>query len=260
MERYLNGKALPPWPAVQELCALADEPQAQLRALWELADATWSGAGQSPRRTGRSPPRGRSGLGRRPHPRSPKHALSRHSRRNHRPHGRRYWRAGRSRRPRCPCWADCGPGAGSTAARPCWPGWPWPARHSPRAPPMPGTAPRPGGANSSASVSAAPGVVRILCHGASCDGRDPQQMNCGVTPQTLGDYPTSTGAELEIRYNAQCQAAWTRAWTTQVGDRISISTPGEPTRTTAITNTYTATGYAYTLMTAVGQGACCAPV
>jgi transcriptional regulator with XRE-family HTH domain len=35
--RYLNGTLLPPRALVQELCALADEPPAQLLALWDLA-------------------------------------------------------------------------------------------------------------------------------------------------------------------------------------------------------------------------------
>ncbi|MEU1514798.1 DUF2690 domain-containing protein [Streptomyces sp. NPDC005811] len=36
-ERYLNGRTLPPRPAVRELCRLADEPDARCLALRELA-------------------------------------------------------------------------------------------------------------------------------------------------------------------------------------------------------------------------------
>ncbi|MEV0369938.1 DUF2690 domain-containing protein [Streptomyces sp. NPDC050636] len=46
-ERYLNGKKLPPRDAVEALCRLAGEPPGRLVALWELADAAWSGRGRS---------------------------------------------------------------------------------------------------------------------------------------------------------------------------------------------------------------------
>ncbi|WTU09548.1 XRE family transcriptional regulator [Streptomyces sp. NBC_00075] len=41
-DRYLNGKALPPRQAVQELCALAREPEGRCLALWEIAESEWS--------------------------------------------------------------------------------------------------------------------------------------------------------------------------------------------------------------------------
>ncbi|WP_328742640.1 XRE family transcriptional regulator [Streptomyces caniferus] len=61
-ERYLNAKKLPPRGAVEALCLLAGEPPERLLALWELADAAWSGRGRpggeraaSHPRAGRSP-------------------------------------------------------------------------------------------------------------------------------------------------------------------------------------------------------------
>lgn len=62
-ERYLNAKKLPPRGAVEALCLLAGEPPERLLALWELADAAWSGRGRpggeraaaSSPRAGRSP-------------------------------------------------------------------------------------------------------------------------------------------------------------------------------------------------------------
>ncbi|GGV89714.1 hypothetical protein GCM10015535_44160 [Streptomyces gelaticus] len=42
-ERYLNGKKPAPRRAVEELCALTGTPAGRLLALWELADAEWSG-------------------------------------------------------------------------------------------------------------------------------------------------------------------------------------------------------------------------
>ncbi|MFF5100885.1 helix-turn-helix domain-containing protein [Streptomyces sp. NPDC000134] len=47
-ERYLNGKTLPPRAAVVELCELAGEHPARPVALWELADAAWSGRAAAP--------------------------------------------------------------------------------------------------------------------------------------------------------------------------------------------------------------------
>ncbi|MFJ8140206.1 helix-turn-helix domain-containing protein [Streptomyces sp. NPDC096013] len=42
-ERYLNGKTLPPREAVEALCRLAGEPVGRCLALWEIAEAEWSG-------------------------------------------------------------------------------------------------------------------------------------------------------------------------------------------------------------------------
>jgi hypothetical protein len=46
--RYLNGSALPPRQAVEDLARLAGEPVARLLALWERAEATWSRRAASP--------------------------------------------------------------------------------------------------------------------------------------------------------------------------------------------------------------------
>ena len=40
--RWSTGKALPPWRAVQALCALAQGAESELRALWALAESEWS--------------------------------------------------------------------------------------------------------------------------------------------------------------------------------------------------------------------------
>lgn len=42
-ERYLNGKALPPREAVEELCRLAGQPRGRYLALWEIAESEWRG-------------------------------------------------------------------------------------------------------------------------------------------------------------------------------------------------------------------------
>jgi len=43
--RWLTGEGLPPWRAVEALCALVGKPDADLRALWTLADDEWSKRG-----------------------------------------------------------------------------------------------------------------------------------------------------------------------------------------------------------------------
>jgi hypothetical protein len=69
-ERYLNGKKPAPWDAVRALCAVAGEPTERLLALWELADAQWSGrAGSTPPAPAPPPPApvpGAPGRARRP--------------------------------------------------------------------------------------------------------------------------------------------------------------------------------------------------
>ncbi|WP_458245058.1 helix-turn-helix domain-containing protein [Streptomyces sp. MAI_2237] len=42
-ERYLNGRALPPREAVEELCRLAGRPPGRYLALWEIAESEWRG-------------------------------------------------------------------------------------------------------------------------------------------------------------------------------------------------------------------------
>ncbi|GHE85720.1 helix-turn-helix domain-containing protein [Streptomyces fumanus] len=55
-ERYLNGKTLPPRAAVVALCELAGEDPARPVALWELADAAWSGRAAAPPPAPAAPP------------------------------------------------------------------------------------------------------------------------------------------------------------------------------------------------------------
>ena len=53
-QRWLAGRALPPWPAVSVMCRLAAEPEPGVRALWERAEAAWSrrtATAQRPERT-----------------------------------------------------------------------------------------------------------------------------------------------------------------------------------------------------------------
>ena len=259
-ERYLNGKALPPWAAVQELCAIAEEPEAPLRALWELAEAAWSGRGAiaAPARPAADPrpdaqpdpvPDAEPEPGPDPDP-------------------------------------EPDPQPGAAAAAPVPP----PAT----TPPLPARAERrlhygvavlAGVALACAALTAgsvyawrgisdhrqqasatpaASATGRLGCRDLGCDGDSPETTNCGGSPQTLGEFQTSGGGGLEIRYTPQCGAVWTRVWHTQVGDEVSITSPGAPTETSRVPDSYTAEGFFFSPMAAAtGKGSllrgCLAP-
>jgi hypothetical protein len=57
------------------------------------------------------------------------------------------------------------------------------------------------------------------CHGAACEGRDPMRLICGLDPDTLASYRTTTGAHIELRHSKKCGASWARTWGTEIGDR-----------------------------------------
>lgn len=225
-ERYLNGKALPPWAAIRELCAVADEPPPRMRALWELAESAWSGRASvaspsppvaapaaEPRRETAVPPE-RGAVPDRAWTRTPARPLP-----------------------------NSGVAIAVVAVLLCvvattGAAYAWRSAVAAR------SSDSPGGALSAAAV-----VVR--CHGRTCQGRDPGTMECGVAPATLAQVTTPSAAGLQIRYNPQCEGAWARAWHTRVGDRISITAPREPTPTARVADAYTAQSFAYTPMVAV---------
>jgi len=234
-ERYLNGKALPPWAAVQELCAIAEEQEAPLRALWELAEAAWSGRGAiaPPARPAPGPESG-PGPDAQPGP-------------------------------------EPDPRPGAVVAAPVPP-------PPTTAPPLPARAERRlhygvavlagvavacaaltagsvyawrGISDQRQQVSATPSVTaagQAGCRGLGCDGASPETTSCGGTPQTLGEFQTSGGGGLEIRYTPLCGAVWTRVWHTQVGDEVSITSPGAPTETSRVPDSYTAEGFFFSPM------------
>ncbi|WFB08952.1 XRE family transcriptional regulator [Streptomyces sp. LX-29] len=221
-ERYLNAKKLPPRQAVEALCALADEPAGRMVALWELAEAEWSGRAQSapaagggdgtppPRGDAPDPPPGPSPEGRR--------------------RSRRRWAAvlaALCALAAVVVLAVAAPfGEGSAAGAG--------ARH-----PAHGTSPPPAG-----------------CSGAGCAGKDPEAMACGTQERvrTLGPTRrTPTGARMEIRYSAECRAAWGRIWNARPGDAVGVSAPGRPAQWATVRDDYDAAGYLYTLMVGVEE-------
>jgi transcriptional regulator with XRE-family HTH domain len=264
--RYLNGGTLPPWAAVQALAALADEPEARLRAMWDLAEEEWSGRGVVDGTAGARP--SKSATAARPvaAPTTSASAASSPSTDSERPE------KASGTGPSAVSAACPSSNAATPAARPASPAPGRPAdaqawhRRRPRLAGAltiaagivalcmvafgigsaishtddPGAAPRP----SAGDVVWGP----LGCGGQSCDGRDPTAMNCGVDPISLGTLAISKDTSLEIRYKGPCQAAWARVLRSQVGDVLSITADTGATQSANITDPYAAESYSYTPM------------
>lgn len=217
-ERYLNGKALPPRQAVQELCRLADQPQGRLLALWEIAESHWSGrsvaAPQPP-----SPPSTEG-----PPPQPLEAATTEGPRR----------RLGR-RRLLVLLAAAYSVIVGGVAVVLLFLL-------------LDSEAPRDESSPASVPFSFAP-----LCHGAACEGRDPMRLICGIGPDTLATYRTATGAHVELRHSKKCGASWVRTWGTRIGDRVDVTADG-PTHSVRIGNAEDAAAFVYTGMTEATVG------
>ncbi|MEU0953873.1 DUF2690 domain-containing protein [Streptomyces niveus] len=214
-ERYLNGKSLPPRQAVQELCRLANEPDGRLLALWEIAESGWSGRAASP---APAP----APAAEEPQPRkSPPPAAT----------GRPRRRRGRLMAVLVCAYAVIVGGLALVYFL-------LPDRQAPADEPL----------SDSAPYSLAP-----QCHGASCEGRDPMRLICGIGPDTLTTFRTATGAHVELRYSEKCGATWARVWGARIGDLVEVTAAG-PTRDVRIKDTADTETYVYTQMTAAGPG------
>ncbi|WP_432002101.1 helix-turn-helix domain-containing protein [Streptomyces sioyaensis] len=256
-ERYLNGKKLPPRDAVEALCRLAEEPAGRLLALWELADADWSGRGRS----GTTPGRGAADAARRG------------------PAGETAARApgaaviAEATLPR----AAAGPpaegvpateGVPQAAAVPPAEGAGPQAVAGRKPPPRRGVAVLAGACVGvvavvlvlafrdgvrSPSEGATPGASETTgCRGAACDGKDPESMYCDRPEQlvTPAERTAVGGEHLEIRYGTVCGAVWGRLRGGRVGDRIEVLAPGVRPRSVRVRDRFDAEGYLVTPMAA----------
>ncbi|WP_331750233.1 MULTISPECIES: helix-turn-helix domain-containing protein [unclassified Streptomyces] len=211
-ERYLNGKSPVPRQAVDGLCTMAGEPAGRLLALWELADAEWSGRARRTLPAARSAPAlapvdagapgsGSAGPGR----------------------VRRQWLFT----------VAVGVAAVATAALLTASAVRGRDADPPASPASPVLDPEPG------------------CQGKVCDGKDPDQMFCGLPSRVTSLAPphrTATGARVEIRYSPVCAAAWGRIWHAETGDAIEISTPDSRPRRVVVMSTSDTDAYRFTLM------------
>ncbi|MBF9069607.1 helix-turn-helix domain-containing protein [Streptacidiphilus fuscans] len=271
-ERYLNAKSLPPWAAVQELCRVADEPERALRALWELAEADWSGRGKvaaNPAEavTSSSLPESVTDNGGDDDVTAPPakavaveevekaEVASEQAETPDEPAtaAQPEPAAAPVRRPRRLHRLRSSTGLFAVVAVVCamltaGVAYAW-RSDSPAPPAVPYWK-----------------AIRMGCAGASCVGQDAQQTGCGMGPTTVGpDYFTSSaGADLQFRYSTTCDTAWIKAWNAQVGDTVSLSTPGVATQDLLLANAFLASDGADTPMVTAGRGAvlraCLTPV
>lgn len=216
--RYLKGDTLPPREAVRALCRLAGEPDGRCLALWEIAEAAGSGraahAPPEPPPPSREPPRQEAGA---PPP----------------PEGTN---RNRPLRGAVAVAAVLAVLVSVVTAAVLLAGDDTPdgSAHA--------TAP------SGATVAPPP-----RCRGASCAGKDPFTMLCGVAPDTLTTYRAMAGARLELRHSPRCGTSWARMWAAEIGDRIELTAPGPP-RSAEVTDALDARAYLYTPMAETAPG------
>lgn len=217
-ERYLNGKALPPRQAVQELCRLANQPQGRLLALWEIAESRWSG------RSVATPQPASSSSTEGPPPQPAEAATTEGPRR----------RLGRSRLLVLLASAYSVIVGGVAVV-------------------LLFLLPDPEAPRDESSPASVPFSFAPLCHGAACEGRDPMRLICGIGPDTLATHRTATGAHVELRHSKKCGASWVRTWGTEIGDRVDVTADG-PTHSVRIGNAEDAATFVYTGMTEATPG------
>ncbi|MFI5802722.1 helix-turn-helix domain-containing protein [Streptomyces sp. NPDC051561] len=197
-ERYLNGKKPVPRQAVEALCAVAGAPCPRMLALWELADAAWSGRSGSPE-AGAPPCDG---------PVSDVPEVPEVSREPEAPD------AVRRRRWRPHTLIGVGALAGAAAV---FIGLAAFGAGNPQV--VEGGEPtrRPTGAAGATGVEAG-------CLGARCEGRMPRGMGCGQqgAATSLVDRYAKGGQRLEIRYSEVCRSMWVRASNLKVGDKVAL--------------------------------------
>ncbi|MEU1785368.1 DUF2690 domain-containing protein [Streptomyces sparsogenes] len=209
-ERYVNGKKPVPRQAVEALCAIAGEPSGRLLALWELADAEWSGRARQTRPAGPPPP-------------APAPAGA----------GGTTAADGRARRRRL---LTVGVGVTALAAAaviaPVW-GWSRPSAEQPTN-------------LASPALDPAPGCQGKACDGKDPDA---MLCGLPGRVDSLGpQHRTRTGAGVEIRYSKVCAAAWGRIWHAKIGDTIEISAPGTRPRGIVVRDTADTGVYRFTPM------------
>ncbi|PVE06602.1 helix-turn-helix domain-containing protein [Streptomyces scopuliridis] len=199
-QRYLNGTKPLPRQAVVALCALAGEPPGRLLALWELADAAWSGRAAADTRAAAVTVRG-------PSPPSPVPVPAGQAT-PPTPGG-----APRGRRRTAVLAATAGVAVVTVATvLGAWLSGDDGARRD---------------VPQDAAWSNA-GPLRPSCTGPACEGEDPAPMGCGGdgAMTTLGSLTATGGQRLQLRYGETCRTVWVRATGLRVGDRVVLTVPG----------------------------------
>ncbi|WP_406007448.1 XRE family transcriptional regulator [Streptomyces sp. NBC_00637] len=222
-ERYLNGRTLPPRPAVEELCRLAGEPDGRCLALWEIAKSENSGPKEPARPHRTAPPP----LVPEPSP-APGPAL-----------------------------------APAPPSEPAPEAFPPSGHRGVTAVAVLATVsalvfgavvltllllPHPDeGARPSASAPAS--ATGPTCRDTACEGKDPAVTKCGAEPATLSEHLSSTGASIQLRYSRVCGTSWVRMWGARIGDGVELRG-----RVVRVRNRAEADTYIHTPMTATRPG------
>jgi hypothetical protein len=221
-ERYLNAKTVPPRAAVEELCELAGAEPGRPLALWELADAAWSG-------------RAAAGVSLPPPAAVPTSSVDLGS-----PPGAavksRAWQL-RSRA--IPLGAAVAALAAVAVSVVLVTNGAFGA-----------AGPHTQGAPSAPAVSLTKG-----CTGSGCTGKDPETYGCGVdpVPATLREHRFPGGTVVKIRHGVRCGAVWARVDLGNVGDRVEILAPGRSPQRAEVADEYDAQRSLSTPMTAVSR-------
>ncbi|MFD5392699.1 helix-turn-helix domain-containing protein [Streptomyces sp. NPDC127097] len=243
-ERYLNGKKLPPRDAVEALCRLAGEPAGRLLALWELADAAWSGRG----RTGAAQAQAREAQPREAGSVAAQNGPGSVAVKNG-PGSATAHEPGRASARRTAAVETAGPPAG----REVTPRWsPRPARR------LAGVAAGAGAAGVAlvaalavwtavgaagpvgGDVPAAPELTG--CRATACDGKDPESMRCDLPElvRTPVERTAAGGEQVQLRYGTVCGAVWGRVRGGRIGDRVEVVVPGVAPRSVRVLDRFDA--------------------
>ncbi|KUM74232.1 helix-turn-helix domain-containing protein [Streptomyces curacoi] len=228
-DRYLGGRTLPPRDAVQELCRLAGEPEGRCLALWEIAEAQWSGrAKEGPRSPAPAP------LAPPPPPPPPPSPSPQEAA----PDGSAPDEGAvhRGATVVAVLASVCAVVVGGVAAVALL---------------LPHRDGEPRSSLSPPASATGPG-----CRGAVCEGKSPMHMKCAAAPATLATHRTASGAWMELRYSKECGTSWARMWGTRVGDRIEMTADGRAgrVRSAKVHDDVDAEAYVYTPMTAAPPG------
>ncbi|MEU4151737.1 DUF2690 domain-containing protein [Streptomyces sp. NPDC026659] len=188
-ERYLNGKALPPRHAVQELSELAGQRPQRMLALWELAELAWSGRAftATPAKTPPNSPAAPPEAGETP---------------------RQFDTPAPGKTRTALTFLAVALAAAGVLAGVVWGlvgGVVWGVSGGGQRAAAPDTAPR--------------------CHGDGCAGRSP--LLCGPSSRDVSAHSTPEGTWVKIRYSRACGAVWAVVWHSGVGDELRVSVPSE---------------------------------
>ncbi|MFI5824622.1 helix-turn-helix domain-containing protein [Streptomyces rishiriensis] len=216
-ERYLNGRTLPPRPAVQELCRLADESDGRYLALRELAQQEWSEPPEPPCEPAETAPPATPPL-----PTSPPAPV--------------------------PAPVPVPAPADLASARHWW--------GVTAAAVLASVSALVFGALALTLVllphhrtEPSPSATGPHCRDAGCEGKDPAVMRCGALPETLAEHLTSTGASVQLRYSRECGTSWVRMWGARIGDGTELRG-----RVVRVRNRAEADTYVHTPMAATRSG------